>query len=79
MQEQSIWRVTGVSDTVMYQQGVGPQPAKRIDYVLQDGTTSYVIVPLTDFNRDKVAKTIHDAAMHMIDVLTLEGPTQFNQ
>lgn len=69
-----LWKVTGITDVVMYDPGKGPVAAKRIDFTIVDGSPSYITVNIDEFNRDVVAKKIQMAAEHMIEVLSLQGP-----
>lgn len=70
----AVWEVTSVLDQTIFNPATGPQPGKRINFRLLDGTVSFVDVPLGQFNKDNVAKLIDEAAHNLYDVLSLAGP-----
>lgn len=71
--EQVMWRVVRVEDWFLPASLGGTNRAKRVWFVLPDGTETYVDVPIADFNSAKVAAMIQGHVDNMIDVLTLKG------
>src|SRR5579859_361823 len=70
---QPLYTVGTITDTTM----LGPSGqyvrAKRVPYVLADGTQSYIEVPLADFNRATVQRLLDAAVMTHLDVATIQG------
>jgi hypothetical protein len=70
-----LYRVTRVEDSTMLGASGGFQRSKKVWYVLSDGTSSYVEIPLSGFTRDNVANLIDQHVGDLLDVLTIAGPS----
>lgn len=68
-----LYTIGPITDATMIGPGGGYVRSKRITYVLTDGTSSFVEVPLTDFNRSNVQKLIEAAVETHLDVATIQG------
>lgn len=67
------WRVIKVSDVPSFDAATGDRTAKRIDYVLFDGSTSYIIVPLSKYEPEIVQAMLDERAAKDIEIARLEG------
>lgn len=69
-----LYSVTRVEDSTMLGTSGGFQRSKRVYFVLSNGTSSYVEIPLNGFTRDNVANLIEQHVGDLLDVLTISGP-----
>lgn len=69
-----LWTITGITDVTTFEQGIGAVQSKRIDFKVMGGVQSFITVPLSKFSKDSVASMIHDAAINIIEVQSLQGP-----
>lgn len=72
--QKPLWTITGVSDFSEFHPDAGLVAMKRVDYVLHDGTKSYVTMPIGNFSPENVAGMVHDAAVELAQIMELEGP-----
>jgi hypothetical protein len=55
-----------------YNQMRGTHRVKRVNYQLYDGSTSYVEVPVEDYNAENVKAALQQAAKTHIEVMSIE-------
>lgn len=73
MEPTPLWKVTEIRDTTIIVPNGGPVRAKRVSFVLADGTTSYVEVPLDQFTQTAVAAQIAQMARQHYAIAGLES------
>lgn len=70
-----LWTITSISDATRFDPAAGIQQVKRIEFRTMDGARSFVDVAVKDFTPDKVNDAVHAAAVNLIQVMALQGPT----
>ena len=73
--QDELWKVTNVVDTQMFLPGQGAVAAKKVTFVTSTGATSSVDIPDSEFDAESVSTTIHNAAVKIIQVQALRGPS----
>lgn len=79
MEPAPLWQVTEIKDTSIIIPNGGPVRAKRISFMLADGTDSYVEVPLDSFNPPAVAAQIEQMARKHYSIIGLRSTETFSQ
>src|SRR5579859_6314989 len=69
-----LYRVLRVEDATMVGPTGGFQRSKRVYFVLSNGTTSFVEVPLASFNRQTVQNLIDQDVQQLLEVHNITGP-----
>ena len=62
-----------IEDVTDYHPTQGAVPSKRVNYEMQDGTKSYVLIPRHSYSVDSVARALNDAADTHEQVMQLRG------
>ena len=75
MEEQTRFRALSVQDTTDYDPMKGAIRAKRVNYKLHDGTTSYIIVPHDQYTAENVHKMLMIEAEKHDQVLAVRDHT----
>lgn len=73
--QQPLWKITSIVDQPTFDPATGGGRVKRVLFRLYNGTTSYVDVPLSEFNPQKVGDLVHEHAQQLLDVAGIEAPT----
>lgn len=68
------YQPVSIQDVTEYDPMKGTVRAKRINYVLHDGTQSYITIPLDRFTKEQVDKDLAAAADHHDSVMSIKGP-----
>jgi hypothetical protein len=73
MEAVPLWRVTAVDDTTIIVPNAGPLRAKRVSFVMSDGTPSYVELPTDQATDVKVASEIERMARQHFLLIRLQS------
>lgn len=76
--EQPRYRPISVQDVSDYDPLHGPVRAKRVNFRLADGTTSYVVIPLHQYSADTVQQKLDAAATQHEEIMSIR-PTAGGQ
>lgn len=60
-----------IQDVTDYSPTDGTIRAKRVNYRLQDGTVSYVVIPYDEYTVERVHEELHKAAEHHMQVMNI--------
>lgn len=70
--------VRSVEDVSDYDPTQGVVRAKRVNVTLWDGTSTYVVIPLSDYSAERVADELHSIAQHHASVMAQAAPVPPN-
>lgn len=70
-EQQPMYVPLSIQDVTDYSPTEGTIRAKRVNYKLQDGTVSYVVIPLSDYTVERVHEELHRAAEHHHKIMSI--------
>lgn len=72
--EPALWRVTSIVDQLTFDPATGGGRVKRVNFRLFNGTSSYVDIPLSEFNADNVGQKVAEHAEELLQAMGVTGP-----
>lgn len=73
MDQTERYRPISVQDTTMNHPLEGIVPSKRVNFRMADGTTSYVVVPRSEYTAEQVRKAIEEHVTNHEQVMAIRG------